>query len=232
MDTVSGFSVLTKIEELVYKKLNFFLKEDKMRLRVCCISVFSILFWTLTAVAAPITYIYTGTGSGTVGGTPFTDAAFTITAQADTDDLASCGGSCQEINHLSTSIVISGVGTYVFSSPLRTFLNNTPGLSRQDPPGGDLYSLQGNFSGWDLVSNWGPVNTTGSLIQWASPTVNTSGGVLVFPNQSTIPGTFQAILGQASTAIPTMNEWGMIIFMALAGLVAAYYLRRQRKAEI
>jgi hypothetical protein len=33
------------------------------------------------------------------------------------------------------------------------------------------------------------------------------------------------------TSVPTMNEWGMIIFMALAGLGAAYYVRRQRKAE-
>jgi Beta-propeller repeat len=33
-----------------------------------------------------------------------------------------------------------------------------------------------------------------------------------------------------STDIPTMNEWGMIIFMALAGLGSAYYLRRQRRA--
>jgi hypothetical protein len=34
-----------------------------------------------------------------------------------------------------------------------------------------------------------------------------------------------------ANAVPTMNEWGMTIFMALAGLGAAYYLRRQRKAE-
>jgi len=36
---------------------------------------------------------------------------------------------------------------------------------------------------------------------------------------------------QEPTAIPTMNEWGMIIFMVLAGLGAVYYLRRQRRAE-
>ena len=35
----------------------------------------------------------------------------------------------------------------------------------------------------------------------------------------------------SSTSIPTMTEWGMIIFMMLAGLVAAYYLRRQRRSE-
>lgn len=33
-----------------------------------------------------------------------------------------------------------------------------------------------------------------------------------------------------TTAIPTMNEWGMIIFIMLAGLGAIYYLRRLRKA--
>jgi len=32
-------------------------------------------------------------------------------------------------------------------------------------------------------------------------------------------------------SVPTMNEWGMIIFMVLAGLGAVYYLRRQRRAE-
>jgi hypothetical protein len=31
-------------------------------------------------------------------------------------------------------------------------------------------------------------------------------------------------------SVPTMNEWGMIIFMLLAGVGAVYYLRRQRRA--
>jgi hypothetical protein len=30
------------------------------------------------------------------------------------------------------------------------------------------------------------------------------------------------------TPVPTMNEWGMIIFMIIAGVGAAYYLRRKR----
>ena len=33
-----------------------------------------------------------------------------------------------------------------------------------------------------------------------------------------------------SQPIPTMNEWGIIIFIALAGLGSVYYLRRQRTA--
>jgi hypothetical protein len=34
-----------------------------------------------------------------------------------------------------------------------------------------------------------------------------------------------------SRDIPTINEWGMIIFVMLAGIGAVYYLRRQRRTE-
>jgi hypothetical protein len=36
--------------------------------------------------------------------------------------------------------------------------------------------------------------------------------------------------GNGAVAVPTMSEWGMILFMALAGLSSAYYLRRQKRA--
>ena len=35
----------------------------------------------------------------------------------------------------------------------------------------------------------------------------------------------------AATPVPTMNEWGMIIFMMMAGLNSAYFLRRRRRIE-
>jgi hypothetical protein len=186
-----------------------------------------VLSWTVIAAAAPITYIYTGTGSGSIGGTPFTDAAFSITGVGETADLASCGGGCQEINHTATSVTISGIGTFQITSPLRTFLNNTPGLSRQNPPGGDLYNLYvGDFTGWDLVSDWGPINTTGSIHQWASPQVNTSGGILVFTDNGTTPGTFQSVLGQEAAAIPTLSQWGMVLLACLLLCVAIRRIRR------
>lgn len=37
--------------------------------------------------------------------------------------------------------------------------------------------------------------------------------------------------GTQQANIPTMTEWGMIIFMVLAGLGSVYYLRRQRRTE-
>jgi uncharacterized repeat protein (TIGR01451 family) len=36
------------------------------------------------------------------------------------------------------------------------------------------------------------------------------------------------LIAVAPTAIPTLNEWGMIIFMVLVGLMSIYYLRRQK----
>jgi hypothetical protein len=36
---------------------------------------------------------------------------------------------------------------------------------------------------------------------------------------------------QLPPAVPTMNEWGMIIFIALAGMGSVYYMRRQRRTE-
>jgi len=37
--------------------------------------------------------------------------------------------------------------------------------------------------------------------------------------------------GPGQTEIPTMTEWGMIVFMLFAGIGSVLYLRRQRKAE-
>jgi hypothetical protein len=36
---------------------------------------------------------------------------------------------------------------------------------------------------------------------------------------------------ETACPIPTMTEWGMIIFMALAGLGSVYYLRRQKRVN-
>jgi hypothetical protein len=38
-----------------------------------------------------------------------------------------------------------------------------------------------------------------------------------------------AVVPPHPTVVPTLNEWGVIIFMALVGLMSIYYLRRQRR---
>jgi len=48
------------------------------------------------------------------------------------------------------------------------------------------------------------------------------------PNQGAFPRGVAVFRQLGPVGVPTMNEWGMMIFMALAGLGSVYYLRRQR----
>lgn len=54
-------------------------------------------------------------------------------------------------------------------------------------------------------------------------------GVSPWDDDPTTIGGFQITTQDVS--VPTMTEWGMIIFMALAGLGAVLYLRRSKRAE-
>jgi PEP-CTERM motif len=56
------------------------------------------------AQATPIDYIFTGTGSGTVNGSEFSRASFTITAVADTTGITSGGG---EFRNTPTSVTFT-----------------------------------------------------------------------------------------------------------------------------
>ncbi len=69
------------------------------------------------------------------------------------------------------------------------------------------------------------VNVTGIS---AGVQTNTTGAIL--SNESDPGGTASAAINVAA-AVPTMNEWGMIIFMVFAGLGSVYYLRRRRRVR-
>jgi hypothetical protein len=42
---------------------------------------------------------------------------------------------------------------------------------------------------------------------------------------------FQLYSGQSPVSVPSMTEWGMIIFILLAGLGSAIYMKKQKKAK-
>jgi hypothetical protein len=76
-------------------------------------------------------------------------------------------------------------------------------------------------------------NETTSTFYWETGTLDATHGISQGAQNN---GTWYscpdlAIEITSSTSIPTMNQWGMIIFMVLAGLGAAYYLRRQKKSS-
>lgn len=169
----------------------------------------SVLLAAATALplaAAPITYTYAGTGSGTLGTQSFLDAAFTFTAVADTANIVpwvNAGGSPRN-PHLSATITIAGLGTFAVTTPSHTWLAETccGGLGEDlavnwvtlDTP--SFHSI-----GYGLATNLGPIvdNSPSDVDQFNG--VQTAGGVLSFTSISSI--TFTA----ATNDVPEPGTW-------------------------
>ena len=78
-----------------------------------------------SAQAAPITFLFTGEGSGNLDTTVFTDAAFEVVIPADTDDMWYVEPGIPKISDLSGTIDISGLGIGTFVEPPYVFDNQT-----------------------------------------------------------------------------------------------------------
>jgi hypothetical protein len=149
------------------------------------------------ASAAPITFIHTGSGSGSIGGTPFGNSSFTITGLGDTANRQSFSNG-YFIDHDSVMIDIQGVGTLNLVTGTRTFFNddgNTPGFSRAGSAGADLFNGPSTtlLDGWDMLSSIGPFGGNLELMQWDFGNVITDGGILLF-NHGISTGTFEAVV--------------------------------------
>lgn len=183
---------------------------------------------SLPAFAVPITYIYAGHGGGSLGEAIFSDRAFTITALADTDNIApwsSAGGGPQN-THISTTIDIGGLGLLTINTPSHTWLaaGCCGGLGQNlslnwitiDAPA--LVSV-----GYDLSTNIGPIvdNTPSHFNQFAN--VSTSGGLLSFRDISDV--TFSAITGTVAVPEPTT------ISLLCLGLIGFAVRRRTRSSS-
>lgn len=179
---------------------------------------------SFSANASPIQFIFTGTGSGSLGGVGFSDTAFVFTAFADTASAQSCGGSCTFIDSSSAEVSLSGIGNFDFLTSTRTFNNSGfVGFSRGGVGGADLYNVFNVGPAYDMASPIGPVSGNANLLQWSFSTVSTTGGALVF-NNATTSGTFQAV---AVTAVPEPETYAML----LAGLGLIGGIARRRKLK-
>jgi hypothetical protein len=72
--------------------------------------------FSTAAHATPITFQLSGTASGTIGGTTFTDALVTLTGTGDTADIVSLFGFAFAAP-ITTAVTIQGVGTATITDP-------------------------------------------------------------------------------------------------------------------
>src|SRR5438874_948883 len=135
-----------------------------------------------------ITYRYQGIGSGSIGGTSFTDTAFTITARGDTSARLTIPQGFS-IQNITASITIGSSGTFNFITATRFFINNTsigpnPGVGFSIATGPDIFDFgpEPVLATWDMTTSIGPISAANGYT--LSPSnygiLDTSGGVLAF----------------------------------------------------
>jgi hypothetical protein len=151
------------------------------------------------------------------------------------DSLNSIG--CNQ-NNITFSTTLSG---YTGGNERFRTTVDQAGLRYMDEDPGEPSIGNGSYP-WRLYarSSGGPTTGTWPLAQDTPITVHFMliagpGGPPVFDRQVVLSqcngGTITSDQVLINEAIPTLNEWGMIVFMICAGFGAVCYLRRQRRAE-
>lgn len=176
------------------------------------LTIFLALACAGVAEATPITYLYSGSGTGSLGNVSFTNAEFLITAQADTSNITPWvnAGFGPQNTHLLTTIDIGGLGVHTINMPSHTWVvpdGSVGGL------GENLYlnwvTLSESFlPGYGLDTAYGPVTDTTPWDVGQFNSVNTTGGLLSFTSISTI--TFEAILVPEPSAMPSVAGVGLL----------------------
>ena len=115
-----------------------------------------------TIKADPVTYAFSGTGSGSVGGIGFSNAIFSIRVFADTSDVYvnPLDSAVLDVDDIFSQFDIAGIGVGMFTSNERVFVDHSVsglGFQRGAEPGLDLLDIQNDvFATYDLVSSLGP----------------------------------------------------------------------------
>jgi hypothetical protein len=202
-----------------------------MKLTILAVSMLGAALLPLSiAAAAPITYVFSGTASGSISGKSFSDVSFTVTAVADTVNVpAPTAGDITftpttvTINNSASSQPVSVADAYVFDN--QSLQKVGFGLGQDDIQFDDP-----SFATYNMKTSTGPFFEASdpSIADWVD--MPTSKGDLTVTSLTNL--TFTATLSGSSapSAVPLPSAAGL----SLAGLtlcaIAAY--RRSVAARI
>lgn len=182
---------------------------------------------SFSAFAVSITYIYEGfDASGSIGEAQFSNADFTVTALADTDNIGSWCCSLGQNTHISATINIDGFSTADIFTPSHSWYDvGTVGLGKDvDANWMDIYDPA--LIGYDLSTSIGPVFATAyGFSQFTD--VSTSLGTLNFTD-SVLEGSFQAIVGD----VPDIPEVPVPAAVWLFGTALLGFVGMSRRRKV
>lgn len=178
------------------------------------LAAFSVPFVAGGASAATITYIFTGTGSGSLDGTSF-DGDFTVTMVSDTSTVTGGGG---ELRNTGVTTFVSGALSDTISSAVVIENIASPGFmgfSQTLPPYPDKSLTATVFETYNLVN---ALSLTSGGLSVAAATFATAGGDLVFSD-------ITALSFEATGGVPEPSTWAMMA-LGFAGLGFLAYRKR------
>jgi len=183
-----------------------------------------LLAGTSIANASSINYIFQATGTGSLGGTQFSNASFTLTVVGDTDNVQNEGGGLFLNAATSAQIAIQGFQVADFTTLVGMFdyqPGNALGLQRA-PQMADILDLSDPaFSSYDLTTPIGPLLVANPFIGQFNcdrGCIETSQGELEFTDMSSV--TFSA------TTVP---EPGTLVLVGAGVLGLVGRLRQKVK---
>lgn len=171
------------------------------------------------ATAAPVTYLFQGTATGTLGASSFTDELYTFTFLGDTSNFT-LGFGGQYVPTTGTfAIANTGSGT-VLSTQVNVFaVDGGVTFFSGSPLGGNIIAYAGAYLASALTSSFGPVVATSAGTQLQ--TLATDLGGLTFTRMGA-PNSFQSIVG---AEVPEPSTWALTIL----GIGFSLVVRRKRQ---
>jgi hypothetical protein len=192
-----------------------------------------VLAWVTPARATPITYTEQLTGTGTIGGSTFTNALVTINLFGDTSTVSGSPGSFER-DFGTATVTVFGFGTATFTDPQLWAFDNPFGGSGSTPVAGisditaSLLIADTNnvaFATYDLRTSIGPL--AGPVAINPGALFPTTMGNFALTSVSGNTSTFSATTSAAVPEPATLT----LITLGLTGLVTRYRRRSSRSTS-